>query len=263
MYSHATNEASTGAASNPLPPSPPPDDFAELELAMRKTSKQYSFASSSIVTVVVGKEKRKYHLHKVLLKNPSLAGAFFPKCLSVPMKDWIELPEDNSVAVDHFVRLLYGQPNFGSAIADDGYVLGRMHAWVFGNKICCPQLQNHVMIGILGYWKKWEMNPALFGWVIEKLEAQSPLFNAARDQMRFALARGSKNELYGADGKFGSTFQRLRQKHSDLVWEVVLAAMEQLRNQNFQNPFDQADRYRVNPLPTNSQDSVLRGRGQN
>ena len=112
-----------------------------------------NFASSKVITILVGPSKASYTLHKDLLCAHS---PFFERCLSSGFlerqKDQVELPEDSPEVFEHLIDWVYrrdvveptDQPSLQLAI----------HTYVFADKLCMPAFKNDVVTKIRAYHEK-------------------------------------------------------------------------------------------------------------
>ncbi|OCT53056.1 hypothetical protein CLCR_10694 [Cladophialophora carrionii] len=100
-----------------------------------------SLAMSDIITVVVGPEARKFHVHECLLISKSL---FFKKCLQSGMKEQKErtvvLPEDDWKTFNILADLFYAK-----SVSSATSFQALMSAYMLADKLLMPRFQNKLM----------------------------------------------------------------------------------------------------------------------
>src|SRR5256885_15260721 len=109
-----------------------------------------SFASSKVITVLVGPSKASYTIHKDLLCAHS---PFFEKCLKSSFlekaKDQVELPEDAPEVFEHFINWIYREDVF--ELTSETAMELAIRTYVFADKLCMPAFKNKLMTKIRAY----------------------------------------------------------------------------------------------------------------
>ena len=195
-----------------------------------------NFASSKVITILVGPSKASYTLHKDLLCAHS---PFFERCLGTcfleRQKDQVELPEDSPEVFEHFINWVYrrdvveptDQPSLRLAI----------HTYVFADKLCMPAFKNDVVTKIRAYHEKTSVHlDSLVLWRSLEVPENLPLGQFLYDQAGFDLLRQPCKYFLRSEGsaKRGDV-DSLAEDHgplvSDLLWVVLQAA-----NQKYDDP---------------------------
>ncbi|EXJ60153.1 hypothetical protein A1O7_04305 [Cladophialophora yegresii CBS 114405] len=100
-----------------------------------------SFVLSDIITVVVGPEAKKFHLHESVLVSESL---FFRGCLQSGMKEQIEktvvLPEDDWEIFGILADLVYTK-----TVSSANNFRALLSAYILADRLLMPRLQNELM----------------------------------------------------------------------------------------------------------------------
>jgi hypothetical protein len=159
----------------------------------------FSFSISEIVTVLVGKNKRPYYLHKDILVNNS---EFFRKCLSIGMAEQthgrIELPEDSCRGFDILVQWLYSKTVSHVFKYED--VDLAIRAYVLADKYAMHQACNSIIDALKAYWKRMLMYPDHFTWISKHADDASPLLNLACAMLASDLVREKEKYQHDIEG---------------------------------------------------------------
>ncbi|KIW10938.1 hypothetical protein PV08_10237 [Exophiala spinifera] len=148
-----------------------------------------SFATSPIVTILVGSRKFEFFAHKDKLVEKS---PFFQKCLGAGMQeaqtDCVILPEDNPKAFGHFIDWIYrrGAPK----IVDEQDIKDLLRTWVMADKFCMPRLQNKIMNALALWCRGHLVAPDIVLWVVTRVAHDSKLFSFVLDQFAWECSLG-------------------------------------------------------------------------
>ncbi|KAK4938666.1 hypothetical protein LTR10_020934 [Elasticomyces elasticus] len=194
---------------------------------LKNPDTDYWLASSPIITLVVGKEKQKFYVHKDVLIMDS---PFFKKCLSCPMKEAstnvIEFPEDDVLGFERFIIYLYKDEISEAWVGSKEDVLATMYTWLLGDKFMMPDLQNEAMQRImrsLTWTTGFGMDPAFYAWAIDHLVSTSQLYHATKDTFVWHLSNSSK--AYQRGGHHYGGFNQLLDRYKDAGNELLVRSL--------------------------------------
>jgi hypothetical protein len=194
------------------------------------------FASSKVITVLVGKSKASYTLHKDLLCAHS---PFFETCLRSKFlerqKDQVELPEDSPEVFEHFVNWIYREDVIKPS--DQPTLELAVHTYVFADKLCMPAFKNRLMSRIRAYHVSTAVHlNTLLLWSTLDVPDSLPLGHFLHDQIGYDMVRHPRKYFLRSSGnaKRGDV-DSVAEDHglliSDLLWAVLQAA-----NQKYDDP---------------------------
>jgi hypothetical protein len=195
-----------------------------------------SFASSKVITVLVGSSKTSFTLHKDLLTKNS---PFFEKCLRSgfleKQKDQVELPEDSPEVFEHFINWIYREDVIKPTDQDSLELA--IQSYVFADKLCMPAFKNRLMTKIRAYHEATGIHlETLLLWRTLEVPETLPLGQFLYDQAGYDMVRHPRKYFLRSNGsaKRGDV-DSFAQDHgplvSDLLWVVLQAA-----NQKYDNP---------------------------
>jgi hypothetical protein len=188
----------------------------------------YSFASSAIITVTVGRDDRKrtYSLHEDVLVTKC---PFFEKCLRSGMKEQVEqavhLPEDNPEAFETVVKWMYAEKVPTSV---KGNRIG--HAYILANKFCMTELQNALVDRYRAICKIAVINVTSVTWIWAHTPEDCKLREMSLDQLHFEILK-SPSAYKNADH-----FKELMKTGGKLVTEMYWKSVHQKETVTRENP---------------------------
>jgi hypothetical protein len=209
---------------------------SQLSLDLIDMPPSLGFASSKVITVLVGKSKASYTLHKDLLCTHS---PFFENCLRSnfleKQRDQVELPEDSPEVFEHFVNWIYredvikptGQTSLELAI----------HTYVFADKLCMPAFKNRLMSSIRAYHESTAVHlDTMLLWCTLDVPDTLPLGHFLRDQIGFDMIRHPRKYFLRCNGnaKRGDV-DSVAEDHGPLVSDLLWAAL-QAAHQKYDDP---------------------------
>ncbi len=195
----------------------------------------FNFASSKVISVLVGPDKKAYTLHKDLLCAHS---PFFQKCLESSFlekkQDQVELPEDSPEVFEHFINWIYREDVIKPT--DQASLELAIQTYVFADKLCMTTFKNRIMTRIRAYHETAGVHlDSLALWrsldVPDKLPLERFLFDmAGYDMLRhrrkyFLRATGSAKR-----GDVDSIAEENGPLVADLLWTVLQAANQKIEN---------------------------------
>ena len=188
-----------------------------------------NFASSKVVTILVGPAKTPFTIHKDLLCAHS---PFFEKCLKSSFlerqRDEVELPEDSPEVFEHFVNWIYREDVFEPT--DETSVDLAIHTYVFADKLCMPALKNRLMTKIRVYYRS---NAVLLDsialWRSLEVPETLPLGQFLHDQVGYDMVRHPRKYFLRSNGSarrgdVDSLAEDNGPLVADLLWSVLQAA---------------------------------------
>ena len=195
-----------------------------------------NFASSKVITILVGPSKTSYTLHKDLLCANS---PFFEKCLKSSFlekqKDQVELPEDSPEVFEHFVNWIYREDVFEPT--DEPSVELAIHTYVFADKLCMPTFKNRLMTKIRAYHRANAIPlDTLLLWRTLEVPETLPLGQFLYDQVGYDMVRHPRKYFLRSNGSARrGDVDSFAEDHgplvADLLWAVLQAA-----NQKYDDP---------------------------
>lgn len=194
------------------------------------------FASSKVITILVGPSKVSYSLHKDLLCAHS---PFFENCLRSnfleKQKDQVELPEDSAEVFEHFINWIYREDAIKPT--DQSSLELAIHTYVFADKLCMPAFKNRLMTRIRGYYRDTAVHlDTLLLWNAMDVPEKLPLGQFLYDQVGYDMMRHPRKYFLRSSGsaKRGNVDSIAEDQGpivSDLLWAVLQAA-----NQKYDDP---------------------------
>jgi hypothetical protein len=196
----------------------------------------FKFASSKVITILVGPSKTSYSLHKDLLCAHS---PFFENCLRSNFlerqKDRVELPEDSPEAFEHFINWIYREDVIKPT--DQASLEVAIHTYVFADKLCMPAFKNRLMTIIRAYHEATAVHlNSLVLWRTLDVPETLPLGQFLHDQVGYDMSRHPRKYFLRSNGSakrgdVDSVAEDNGQLVSDLLWAVLQAT-----NQKYDDP---------------------------
>ncbi|KIW16005.1 hypothetical protein PV08_06056 [Exophiala spinifera] len=166
------------------------DDQMEAQ-EMSSDEEPQSFTISPLVTVIVGKRRKLYKLHRAQLMDKS---PFFAACLSSGMveqqKNEVVLPEDSCRGFDIVADWVYNKSEWDT-VTMEGSML---RAYVLADKYGMPSLQNALIDKLGHFWTyKTRIRPARVLWLARNAMPECPLYRLATEQLAYELKKEGKH----------------------------------------------------------------------
>lgn len=151
----------------------------------------HSFTISPLITIIVGKRRKEYKLHRAQLMSKS---PFFEACLSAGMveqqKNEIVLPEDSCRGFDIVADWVYNKTDWDTATMEGSM----LRAYVLADKYGMPDLQNSLIDNLGHFWTyKTCIRPARVLWLARNAMTDCPLYRLATDQLAYEIKKEGKH----------------------------------------------------------------------
>jgi hypothetical protein len=199
-------------------------------------SPSLNFASSKVITILVGPSKTSYTLHKDLLFAHS---PFFENCLRSnfleKQKDQVELPEDSPEVFEHFINWIYREDVIKPT--DQASLELAVHTYVFADKLCMPAFKNRLMTKIRAYHEATAVHlDTLVLWRTLDTPESLPLGQFLDDQVGYDMARHPRKYFLRSNGsaKRGDV-DSVAEDHGPLVSDLLWAVLQAV-NQKYDDP---------------------------
>ncbi|KAJ9603699.1 hypothetical protein H2200_011885 [Cladophialophora chaetospira] len=169
-----------------------------------------SFATSPIVTLIVGPTRKKYSVHKDLLVKFS---TFFAKCLSAGMaeqeRNQVELPEDTCQQFDVIVEFMYSMPIkleiLARSVEDEDGANSLIQLYLTADKYGITKFQDCIADYLRERYTGSFVDPAHLELLMERLGAKSHICKLLGDVLRVDLLerphayRPSHPDIHGVE----------------------------------------------------------------
>jgi BTB/POZ domain len=197
-------------------PLAPPSPFSWQQ---QLTAAFYSFATSPIVTVLVGPKRKVYSFHKDLLVERC---PFFEKCLKDSYKEGREnqvyLAEESPAVFDRFATFIYHNRVDEIVTFPDNSLAVR--AFALADKFCMPRFQNALIDAIACFHKKHTVFVPDLDFINDHVLLNSKIKAFLIDQLIYDIARSKDIDQTDLTGKEVS---RIIRGGGDLATEIFWA----------------------------------------
>lgn len=192
-----------------------------------------SFASSKVITILVGSSRTSYALHKDLLCAHS---PFFENCLRSnfleKQKDKVELPEDLPEVFEHFINWIYREDVIKPT--DQASLELAIHTYVFADKLCMPAFKNRLMTSIRAYHEATAVHlNTLLLWRTLDVPETLLLGHFLYDQAGYDMLQHPRKYFLRSNGsaKRGDV-DSVAEEHGTLVSELLWAVLQAANQKN-------------------------------
>lgn len=148
----------------------------------------FSFTTSPVITLVVGKEPEvKFGVHKTLLEhcNPFFE-AMFRSGMREAQTHVVSLPEESPEVIKKFADWLYRAEV--DTVDDDDEVGVALDCWKLGDKWQMPIWQDYLLNAMAAYWEQHVVDILRVRWAIKECSYEL-LSNFIRDTFKRTLKR--------------------------------------------------------------------------
>ncbi|KAJ9603687.1 hypothetical protein H2200_011873 [Cladophialophora chaetospira] len=149
-----------------------------------------NYCGSQLITILVGKDKARYCIHKDILVS---ASPFFSKCLASGMKETetntIELPEENCRFFNAFSSWMYD--GTVKKIRDNDDLDQAIREWVLAEKYLVPKWQNVLVDAMIDFWQECYLDLRYVRWARTEDNRHLLLSELIMNTFAYEMATGS------------------------------------------------------------------------